>query len=241
MKHNHSLPPSPYGAGTTYTGREKRVVSPDTQAERISPKIAKSAGAVAVERTVMPPRIAREVQTTDHEQEAHLRRLFAFPDTADDRMYMRTSVTKESIKDALDAYIATDDDIKEVINNLTDGGYMRQQEVAEVLRSNDVLRFELGKHLLTKLDAMQFLPSRLNNDTEVKRPNVQGYDEPMTSKEYAVLLALSMLDGTYKDSTGDKIYIDRYRDVKNGQHRYAAQELLGIGKIARNREYQQIT
>lgn len=236
MKHNN-LPPSPFGAGTTYDGQGGHIVPPDREKEierPIAPRIARDAGSIALENTVA-------VSNAEGEREAkmaHMQRLFAFPDVHDDRMHTRTATTKESLRDALDAYIATSDDIKRIVNQFADGGYMRQADVAAAIRDNDELRLELGKSLLDKLSHTQFLPSRLNNDSEIKRPNVQGYDEQMTSKEYAALLAISMLDGTYKDSPGDKIYIDRYGEVRNGQHRYAAQEVLGIGKIARNRERQ---
>jgi len=171
-------------------------------------------------------------------EQEHMQRLFAFPDSRDDRMHMRTSVTDESLRDALDAYVAADDDVKRLVDTFAEGQLMLQRDAAEAIRSNNQLRLALGRHLLDKLNHMPFLPSRLSNDTEIKRPNVDGYDEPMTSKEYAALLAISMLDGTYKNSPGDKIYIDRYGEVKNGQHRYAAQEVLGIDSITRNRERQ---
>ncbi len=231
MKH-HDIPPSPFGAGTTYSGHEKRIVPP--RPTQSPPRIARSVGAVGLEHTHSSSRIESERS----EEEEHLRRLFAFPDASDDRMHMRTSVTDESLKDAENAYLATNSDIKNVIHEFVAKKFRIESEVAESIRNDDGLRLALGKHLLDKLNRMHYLPSRLTNDQDIKRPNVQGYDESMTSKEYATLLAISMLDGTYKDSPGDKIYINRYGEVKNGQHRYAAQEALGIGRIAKNREHQ---
>ncbi|MFZ2544767.1 MAG: hypothetical protein WAW80_02225 [Candidatus Saccharimonadales bacterium] len=181
--------------------------------------------------------IHNRVQNELSAEELHAQRLFEFPDARDDRMYIRTSVTEGSLQDALDAYMESDDDIKLIVNKFADGEHMRLSDVATTIRDNNALRLELGKYLVDKLTHMHYLPSRLSNDQDLKRPNVQGYDEPMTSKEYSALLAMAMLDGTYKDSPGDKIYFDRYKDVKNGQHRYAAQEVLGIGMIAKNRVY----
>ncbi|MBC7746562.1 hypothetical protein H7Y40_01115 [Pedobacter sp.] len=50
----------------------------------------------------------------------------------------------------------------------------------------------------------------------------------MTSREYASLLALSMLDGTFKAARAahDPIFIGKSGVVELGQHRYAAHLLL---------------
>lgn len=176
------------------------------------------------------------VESERRTEEERLQKIFAFPDARDDRMRIRTSVTDDSLKDALDAYIGAEGDIKQVVNNFGDNGYMREADAASALRRNNGLRFELGKHLLEKIKQMEYLPPRINNDSEIKRPKVPGYGEVLNSREYAVLLAIAMLDGTYKDSPGDKIQIGRYGDVVHGQHRYAAQKLLGIDHIVKNRE-----
>lgn len=209
---NH-LPPSPFVAGTTY-GTSGTLLND----------------------------FDHNTYPDDHEKnidKEHFERLFKFPDMNDDRMYMRTSTTEQSLEDARTAYRASNKQIKDILNKYATGGYMRESVAAAAIRDNHELRMELGVHLLDTIKHMKYLPSRLNNDFEIKRPNIQGYDEDMTSKEYATLLALAMLDGTYKDSPGDKILIGSRFDggeVTNGQHRYTAQEALGIGKYANNRE-----
>ena len=74
------------------------------------------------------------------------------------------------------------------------------------------------------------LPDRLIRNQQ-KRPGYRGYDAvpDLSGREYATLLALSMLDGTFKPSrTGDAIEVSKYGDVLQGQHRYAALKLLGL-------------
>lgn len=238
MNRNHeSLSPSSFVKGTTYYGdsRDQRFRSHASLANEKNetqekPRIARpdDLAKYALRDIVQEPFVDKKTE------EEHLKRLFVFPDTEDDRMFMRTSVTQDSLDDALDAYIAVNDSIKSIVNKYSKGGsYVSYREAAELIRNNNILRFELGTYLLDKLnhiDAAYYLQERHRNDAEKKRPNVAGYDEPMTSKEYSVLLALSMLDGTYKNSPGDKIYISKLDNgrIEAGQHRYVALKLLGL-------------
>lgn len=235
-----SLPPTPFVEGTTYygNGRDPRLRSPlslvnevdkrnvqDPTQDENKPRIARIKDIAKSALNNIPP----ETNAEKEAEEEHLKRLFAFPDESDDRMFMRTSVTQERLSDALDAYIVSagkDKTIEKIISQSNENGLISSREVAKVLRSNNELRLELGAYLLRKVDSLEHLPRRLIDESEVKRPNIQGYDEVMTSKEYAVLLAISMLDGTYKHSSGDQIIEGKYGDIEAGQHRYTALRLL---------------
>lgn len=77
---------------------------------------------------------------------------------------------------------------------------------------------------------MPGIPERVVCNSQ-KRPSTRGYDvvTDLSSREYAALLALSMLDVTYKPkrTTSDPIDI-LAGEVMRGQHRFAAIELLGL-------------
>lgn len=249
-RNRESLPPSTFTKGTTYYGdsRDQRFRSRDflvndnkKNETQEKPRIARPDDLAKYALNNIPQETSPEKEA----EEEHLKRLFAFPDERDDRMFMRTSVTEDSLKDALDAYRSTDSTIKKIVNEYAINGVsVPYEDVAKVLRSNDDLRIELGKYLLERLnqpEAFYYLQSRHMNDAERKRPNIAGYDEPMTSKEYSVLLALSMLDGTFEhgynhdnplDKPSDKIYLSKYDDglVEAGQHRWVALHLLGQQK-----------
>ena len=101
------------------------------------------------------------------------------------------------------------------------------------MRNNKDLRIEVGVYLLAKIDRLfHQMPERIQDDTE-KKPSTEGYNHipVMTSREYATLLAISMLDGTFDDKRvgGDTIeYREGTDKVILGQHRAAAQKLISL-------------
>lgn len=100
----------------------------------------------------------------------------------------------------------------------------------DALRTNADLRYELGSYYLRdKLPQLGLrLPRRVAINAQ-KRPGHNGYTHipELRSREYAAMLALSMIDGTYdQPGDGDKITLDSSGLVKFGQHRTAAQLLL---------------
>ena len=68
---------------------------------------------------------------------------------------------------------------------------------------------------------------------EQKNINYTGYDYPnVSSREAVALIALSMLDGTFKRTPHDPVEIDEITEsVVRGQHRWTAANILGIGNI----------
>jgi hypothetical protein len=146
----------------------------------------------------------------------------------------RLRVTEESLADAEDISRFSDEDIKEFL--LMAKKDNPGEDIHEVLRTNNELRVKLGEFLLQKFDGMHYLPSRLYQHNQLKSPNYAGYEGKMTSREYAALLAIGMLDGTFKKSLSDPIELE-YGEAIRGQHRYAAMQVLGVqdrSQIARS-------
>jgi hypothetical protein len=106
-------------------------------------------------------------------------------------------------------------------------------DLTEAIRTDKDLRLELGKYLLDKMESIRYdMPNRLREKNAQKRPSIDGYEIPgLSSLEYSVLLALSMIDGTFDDdrARSDPIKIDQKTgEVITGQHRVAAEKLLSI-------------
>lgn len=106
---------------------------------------------------------------------------------------------------------------------------------SELIRSSTELRYKLGSYLLEEKfplimrESPLSMPDRIAGGSS-KKTNHPGYQEfgTMSSKEYAVLLALAMLDGTFIDP-GSSDPIQKYEGssrVRIGQHRSAASTLL---------------
>jgi hypothetical protein len=108
--------------------------------------------------------------------------------------------------------------------------------LAAALRKNADLRFAMGSMYLNRLDEAISLPQRVSDNTE-KRPNMQGYPSNLRSaqgyprnpraKEYAAVLALSHLDGTF-DPARETVFATKPADFDElgwpmiDQHRAAA-------------------
>jgi hypothetical protein len=179
------------------------------------------------------PLADKQEASPENPERARLERLFAFPeargrDKWGNDLDVRMKVTPESAKDASTAFRYLEDDtVRDLIKRYA-GEKWREDDMAEVLRENNELRVELGAYLLTKLDTLQHLPSRFYGQ-QLKNPNEGGYEGNMTSQEYAALLAVSMLDGTFKTERTRHDPIEmQYGEVIRGQHRYAALRLLNL-------------
>ncbi len=109
------------------------------------------------------------------------------------------------------------------------------EEAVTAIRTNDELRLRLAKAVLAELNAIRWqLPEQLRSDAHGKSTHHPGYSSNMNTLEYAALLAISMLDGTFlrKNSVADEVQIiDTSMDTKinNGQHRMAALRALNLG------------
>lgn len=139
----------------------------------------------------------------------------------------RLKVTEESLDDAALAYRFSDPEVKKIIDKYKTEEIWREEDVNSLVRTNNELRVELGKCLLARLGKDSYLPYRVMID-EQKNINYIGYPQ-VSSREASALLALAMLDGTFKRSKHDPIVV-KYGDVQIGQHRWAALKALGIDR-----------
>ena len=103
------------------------------------------------------------------------------------------------------------------------------------IRKNHLLRCRLLKFFGGKLEVMRQLspddlPERVkhNDPGNLKHSNRPGYPDKMTSPEYAAVLALSMLDGSFNPELEENIESGRRKDGTPiyGQHREAAHVVL---------------
>lgn len=103
------------------------------------------------------------------------------------------------------------------------------------IRKNHLLRCRLLEFFGRKLEVMRQLspddlPERVkhNDPGNLKHPNHPGYPDKMTSPEYAAVLALSMIDGSFNPELEENIEPGRRKDGTPiyGQHREAAHVVL---------------
>lgn len=145
----------------------------------------------------------------------------------------RLRVTDESRKDAALAYQLSDREVKAIVEKYATPERWRTEDMHELIRENNKLRVELGEYILQKLESSSIaLPDRVLRNGQ-KSINYTGYDYPNVSSHEAVaLIALSMLDGTFKRTPHDPVEIDEITEsVVRGQHRWTAANILGIGNI----------
>lgn len=140
---------------------------------------------------------------------------------------------------------------EEVINSLATNPFLMQiinpegaldsevdsKEVMNNIRSSYLTRCRLFEYLTSRLndlavDNPRALADRVRSNSEgnLKTPNHLGgdyYKDRMRSREYAVVLAIAMIDGSFDVDRQDKI-ITHYRDGKGrcGMHRDSARVLL---------------
>lgn len=176
-----------------------------------------------------------EQDVVDPEQRRH-ELIFAGPtsrgrDRFGNDLDKRLRVTDESCKDAALAYQLSDREVKAIVEKYATPERWRTEDMHELIRENNELRVELGEYILQKLESSSIaLPDRVLRNGQ-KNINYTGYDYPNVSSHEAVaLIALSMLDGTFKRTPHDPVEIDESTgSVVRGQHRWTAANILGIG------------
>ncbi len=136
---------------------------------------------------------------------------------------------------------------KEVIGSLATNPFLMQIINPEGTLDPRVIMNNIRSSYLTRCRLFEYLTSRLNNlavdnpraladrvrsnsEGNLKTPNHLGgdyYKDRMRSREYAVVLAIAMIDGSFDVDRQDKI-ITHYRDGKGrcGMHRDSARVLL---------------
>lgn len=136
---------------------------------------------------------------------------------------------------------------KEVIGSLATNPFLMQiinpegtldpRVIMNNIRSSYLTRCHLFEYLTFSLDTLARVNPgaladrvRSNSEGNLKTPNHLGgdyYKDRMRSREYAVVLAIAMIDGSFDVDRQDKI-ITHYRDGKGrcGMHRDSARVLL---------------
>ena len=141
-------------------------------------------------------------------------------------------VTEDSERKALSRLIRAmsyDEALEEMVRQRQAEKHIKSSlEMVDLIRTDADLRYDLGAYLMDKLkENIDRMPERVAVDGQ-KNPGHRGYKHlgRLTSQEYAVLLALAMLDGTYQEPSHDPIKRLPDGSVELGQHRAAAEILL---------------
>lgn len=138
-----------------------------------------------------------------------------------------TDKTREAAEERLQHAMRFDPRIGVIIRQHTNGEVEPSKISEQILLDSD-LRVDLGHYLLGKIETFSHnMPPRIAANTQ-KSSNIEGYPW-LRSREYASLLALSMLDGTFDDDRVGSNHIDYDPQTGKaiiGQHRAAAFSLL---------------
>lgn len=141
------------------------------------------------------------------------------------------SVTEQSVAEAksmLQQALLADKDLKGIIESTT-GKSAADETIVDELRTNPDLRVAVGQHFIERIkDLYQIMPERVRRNSQ-KNPGSKGYEDMpsvLSSREYAALMALSMIDGTFNAARADTETYDFTTDSGVGQHRYAARQVL---------------
>ena len=151
---------------------------------------------------------------------------------------IRSKVTPESkllAEQRLETAIASDPELASIFSKFAgEQGIANRDDLTEELRTSLGLRLAVGRYLLDKIDKLSSgMPDRIKMNDKDKGANHGGYSHipRMSSREYASLLAISMLDGTFDDNykPSDRIeYHPETGEVVLGQHRAAAKKLISL-------------
>lgn len=157
-----------------------------------------------------------------------------------DRLTKTPEVARKMAEESMGRLLhLTDTTMQGMINDVlrNSGKSPTLEEAMNLVRSDSGLRIQLGEYLMKKIRDDTTMPDRVRDRNTVKHPNYPGYLD-MTGDEYAAVLALSMLDGTFDSerSIKDPVeFIDSASQgvsINGGQHRLAAWHSLGLGRGA---------
>lgn len=198
-----------------------------------STRVTTAHEAVGYQEDIVSERVKKE---NERASEKRLERIFGTPATVDVRGRSREqAMTQESVREAaLTLPEVQDKFINGIIRKYLTPEVNTFESLVGFIRNNDALRLELGKYLMQKVrEHRSTMPERLQQSHGEKSPSHPGYDGKLGNDEYAALLAISMLDGTFisKKSLSDPVeFIDRRNDtaINGGQHRLAAVQLLNL-------------
>lgn len=173
-----------------------------------------------------------------HEQEKRMQRfkeIFGAPKVkAKDRFgnnQDRVSLMSEqSRRDAIQTLTALRDPVLKGIIGMED---QNPEDVVDTIFSDDTMRANIARYLMQKVTQnADMMPDRVRLNRG-KMGNHPGYPSGMSSREYASVLALSMLDGTFVSERSIKDPVEfitkgNSTEINGGQHRLAALRLLDL-------------
>lgn len=173
-----------------------------------------------------------QARANDTEGERHSK---LFQIRPGDQKWPVNEQTIEEAANRLDAALRQDPSLSAIINRYKSTLRLDQRpDVVRALRSNRDLRLAVGSHLLARAEALarsNLAPRRIRDNTN-KVIGDGGYPvSRATSREYAAMLALAMLDGTFDQSRvikSDQTLTNLDGTVGNGNHRIGAEMILGI-------------
>lgn len=152
----------------------------------------------------------------------------------------KTSLTERSVtpktqaksENTLSAALTTNSQLRDLLKQFfIDNADITLPELVKNIHDDVNLRIGIGFLFLKQLDQMAIvgkLPQRLVNNS-AKKPDIPGYVDrgTLSSREYASLLAIAMIDGTFdSDKEALSPQFNERGDVSDGQHRVAAKMLL---------------
>ena len=259
--HRNFPPPNPNFSTDTVYGAYGRIDTNHSTPDKAMPRIARNVGGAAM-KGILPigpgflESVAKKVaaEREQVQEQAQIRRteLYSAVDPQGKDAYghslrERTTTTPESEAEAALVYRYADNRIKDIVNPYRPQGVYLEEHMAELIRSNDELRIELGTFFEQRFEEIDADPNHFSlpralwkhTNQEGKNINFPGYaikpsNGPMTNREGAILFALAKLDGTFKSDYNKSMGVakDRRGEYSDGQRREGADILLGInGKI----------
>ena len=132
--------------------------------------------------------------------------------------------------------IKKDSNFKTLMDKITSKfDITNQADMLKKIRENQEASSEIKDYISLKLEQNLYkMPPRIfeNSDKNYKNPNYPGYENAnnLTSREYAIILAESMINGSFNFdySKSSPIFINSNNEVEVGQHRVAALYSLGF-------------
>jgi len=142
----------------------------------------------------------------------------------------REYITDENLERAatvLQEFLAKDYVAAGIINKNLGAQKLDGLDLVDRIREDADLRKALGIHFLDKIQLnLSSMPERVIDDRS-KGVEYKGYTPELKSREYAALLALSMLDGSFNYDQEQKVQpVNKIGIPEINQHRYAARFLL---------------
>lgn len=143
-----------------------------------------------------------------------------------------TDETRALAAEQLDRTLKRDRELQDIL--LKYSQFTPSLETVDALRTNKDLRYDVGTHLLNKLDMLasmhpELFGNRILNNTMKNNNFNKMTPSNITTRQYATTLALAMIDGSFngdKQASDDVTMYNEQGKIIYGQHRDAARTIL---------------